>query len=29
MPDGLQTKQQQDLVVEFVKSIDATTQPLP
>jgi YVTN family beta-propeller protein len=29
MPDGLQTKQQQDLVVEFLKSIDATTQPLP
>jgi YVTN family beta-propeller protein len=29
MPDKLPTKQQQDLVVEFLKSIDATTQPLP
>ena len=27
--DRLQTKQQQDLVVEFLKSIDATSQPLP
>jgi YVTN family beta-propeller protein len=29
MPDKLPTKQQQDLVFEFLKSIDATTQPLP
>jgi cytochrome c peroxidase len=29
VPDKLPTKQQQDLVVEFLKSIDATTQPLP
>jgi cytochrome c peroxidase len=29
MPDKLQTKQQQALVVEFLKSIDATTQPVP